>query len=157
MKQLRQFYAQTSKKSFLTMATIVLLLCDALVISYIYIKFNNYDFFQKTLGTALAINGLSFEYAGPEFVASMFQLFHRTLVISLGLAALYHFINYYCWWKGMKFAATYIKILTSVGGPLMIIWGFGMLSSGSNLGLVFLLFGSALFALFPGIRHHFPS
>tara|TARA_R110000868_G_scaffold117600_8_gene312305 strand:- start:17881 stop:18354 length:474 start_codon:yes stop_codon:yes gene_type:complete len=155
MEQLREFYAKTSKKSFLTMATCVLVACDVLVLSYIYIKFNNYAFFEKTVSMSLALNGLTIEHVGPEFIEHLYKLFYKTLVISIGLAALYHVINYVCWWKGKKFAATYIKMLACIGGPLMILWGFGQLNSGSNFGLIFILFGVSLLALYPGLKQHF--
>src|SRR5690606_17989755 len=155
MEQLKQFYAQLPKKSFLTVATVVLILCDVLILGYLYFKFSNEAFFQRTLGMSMELNGLSPAHMDPELVSSLQIMFHKTLVIMLSLAAFYHVINYVCWWNDKKFATTYVKFLTTIGGPLIILWGFGILSAGSNVGLLYLVMGAAVFSLKLGMNAHY--
>lgn len=155
MEQLKQFYAQLPKKSFLTVATVILILCDVLILGYLYFKFSDEAFFQYSLGMSMELNGINPANMDPELVTNLHLMFHKTLVIMLSLAAFYHVINYVCWWREKKFALAYIKFLTTIGGPLIILWGFAILSGGSNIGLLFLIMGAAVFSLKLGVSSHF--
>ncbi len=154
MKQLRQFYSELSKKSFLRLAISFLLITDICVLGYIYIKFNNYSFFERVMEMSLAINGLSVESMGPEFVTALHSLFYRSLVFSISLAGLYHLINYYYWTKGKAFARLYIKILVTAGGPLIFLMGVSMIFSGSFFGLVIAILGLLVTSLLIGLKYH---
>lgn len=155
MEQLKQFYAQLPKKSFLTVATVLLILCDVLILGYLYYKFSNEAFFQQSLGMSMKLNGINPAHMDPELVINLHQMFHKTLIIMLSLAAFYHVINYICWWKEKKFAIAYVKFLTTIGGPLIVVWGLAILSGGSNLGLLFLIMGAAIFSLKLGMNIHY--
>lgn len=155
MKQLKQFYAQLPKKSFLTVATVMFILCDALIFGYLYYKFGNKAFFQHSLGMSMELNGISPNHMDQEIVTNLHLMFHKTLIIMLSLAALYHVINYVCWWKDKKFATAYIKFLITVGGPFVVLWGGAMLFAGSIIGLLFLTMGTIIFSLRLGIDIHY--
>ena len=157
MEQLRQFYAGLSKKSFLTLAISLLVVTDILVLGFIYFKFSNDEFFQKVMQMSLQINGLSIESMGDEFITALHSLFQRSLIISIGLAFLYHVINYYAWSKEKKFALMYIKLLCGAGGPIIAFWGITLIFSESLFGAILLVIGVADFTLSFGLNQHFKS
>ncbi len=152
MEQLQRFYAGLSKKSYLTLAISLLVATDVVVLGFIYFKFSNHEFFEKVMQMSLQLNGLSVESMGDEFITALYSLFQRSLVISIGLAFVYHLINYYFWSKEKKFALMYVKLLCGAGGPIIAFWGLSLLFSGSFIGAVLFLLGVADFTLSFGLN-----
>ena len=103
---------------------------------------------------SLAINGLSVEAMGKDFVTSLHKLFHRSLVISLSLAAFYHLVNYYYWTKDKAFAKLYMKVLINAGGPILILMGISMVFNGAFFGFILLILGLMDTSLVFGLQKH---
>ncbi len=153
-RKLEQFYAKKDKKVFRTGAILLFLLADIVVLSYLYTKFSDRELFSHAFKQGLELQGVSAEGFDDDFVKNLWTMFHRTLVLIIAMAASAHLAIYIFWTKEKRFALAYIKMLSGVGGPLLILWGMALLTTKLSMALVFIGMGIAVLALLPGIRLH---
>lgn len=150
--KLHQFYASKDQKSFRLGTSILFFLTDIVVLTYLYFKFSDPELFNSSLKLGVELQGMSLNDFDQDFTRNLYLMFHRTLVMVLLLVGFAHSFVYVFWNKGRRFAIVYIKMLSAIGGPLLILWGLSILSYKVAWALSFIALGALIFATLPGIR-----
>lgn len=149
MKRLKEFYSSLPKKSFISLAILAFMMCDVAVLSYLYFKFSDYELFKTSLTISFSATGTQ---GDPELVSNLYQMYHRTLIMVLGIAASFHLAMYFFIHKEKEFALGYKKFLIKIGAPLLILWGITLIIASSLWGIGFIILGLGVFSLRLGLK-----
>jgi len=154
MNKLTEFYRRLPKKSFITLSIVIFILCDLLVLGHLYGIYSNKEIFTNSVQVSFEITGADTSQVDQNTIDGLYALFHRTLVIVLALAFLFHMIMYCVLYLEYSIGKSYSKFLATIGGPILILWGLSLLIERSPIGMMFILLGSTVFSLRLGQKIH---
>jgi predicted membrane protein len=141
---MKRIYDNLNPKKFRFLSTVLLILCDFMILGFLYRKFTNKEMFERILGLTFKINPqLNSRDLTPALSAQLYELLTNSLLSSLCLVLLYHFFIYIMWSKEKKFAANYIALYVWIAAPGTMI--------GALMGFTDNFLQSLLFLIWSGI------
>ncbi len=119
---MKRLYENLDAKKFRSASALLLLLCDFMILFFLYKKFTDKNMFERMLSLTFKINPqLNSTDLTPALSSQLYQLLTNSLLTALCVVLLYHIFIYYMWLKEKKFAANYIALYVWIAAPATFI------------------------------------
>jgi hypothetical protein len=143
---MNKVYANLDAKKFRTLSTALLLLCDFMILGFLYKKFTDKDMFNRLLGLTAKINPqINSSDLTPALSSQLYELMTNFLLTALCVVLLYHLFIYFFWVKEKKFAANYIALYVWIAAPSTLIGALMGLTDNFFQSLLFLIWAALFF------------
>jgi hypothetical protein len=143
---MKRLYENLDAKKFRSVSALLLLLCDFMILFFLYKKFTDKNMFERMLSLTFKINPqLNSTDLTPALSSQLYQLLTNSLLTALCVVLLYHIFIYYMWLKEKKFAANYIALYVWIAAPATLISALLGIKESFLQSLLFLLWSVLFF------------
>lgn len=143
---MKRLYENLDAKKFRSASALLLLLCDFMILFFLYKKFTDKNMFERMLSLTFKINPqLNSTDLTPALSSQLYQLLTNSLLTALCVVLLYHIFIYYMWLKEKKFAANYIALYVWIAAPATFISALLGIKESFLQSLLFLLWSILFF------------